>query len=514
MRLSIQEIATACKGQIISSTFVNKPLTSICTDTREIRPGALFVPLVGERFDGHNFLGEAISKGAFCVLTEKPEPVKNGTSIQVESTRRALMDIAAYYRHKHEIKVVAITGSAGKTTTKEMIAQVLSSKYKTKKTQGNFNNDIGLPLSIFQLEHDDEVLVLEMGMNHGGEIHELSKVGAPDVAVITNIGDAHIENFENREGILHAKLEILDGLAKDGTAILNGDDPLLSGPVAKARAGAFRLIYPDSTNIISMDERNISGGHAHFVINGQDIHINIPLPGAHMVTNALLAAAVGIEMGLTPEEITQGFDNFTPPGGRLSVMKIGGMTVINDVYNANPASMQEAIKVVVAQEGRRVCILGGMNELGHVSKERHKELGALAADVGINKLITIGTMAWWINEGFYESIRARQRQAGRTDSQPMLDENAERLFDIRKRTTSYRDAMDQARSGGFDIELGKLLRSTVQSQENVSPQVALHYETVADFLKEWQNILRAGDVVLVKASRYMAFEDVVNGLKY
>jgi len=509
MRLSVLEILAASKGQVINGEISNDTIiTSISTDTRSIQGGALFVPITGERFDGHNYLAEAMEKGAICALTERMD-IATGPLIYVKSTRRALMDIAAYYRRRHNIKVVAITGSAGKTTTKEMIANVLASKFKTQKTLGNFNNDIGLPLSIFQLTPEDEVLVLEMGMNHGGEITELSQVGAPDIAVITNIGDAHIENFENREGILHAKLEILDGLSPKGTAIFNGNDPLLTGPVAKAKAANFRLLYPNSSNIKAMNEQNIDGGHSHFVIDGQDIHINIPLPGAHMVINALLAATVGIEMGLTPDEIAQGFNNLTPPRGRLTVTEISGMTVINDVYNANPASMQEAIKVVVNQEGRKVCILGGMNELGHVSEARHKEVGAFAAEAGINMLVTIGKMAWWMNEGFYDEIRRRQADIGRVGNQPLLDENAERLFDIPKRTVaSYRIN----NTSSFDQTLGSLLRLTAEKEDDAPPQTALHFETVEDFLKEWRNILRKGDVVLVKASRFMAFEDVIAGL--
>jgi len=517
MQLSILEVLAACKGRLINGDASQIPdVTSICTDTRKLVPGALFVPLKGAN-DGHEYIGEALTNGAVCSLTERQTngSAVNGRApqIYVKSTRKALLDLAAYYRNKHDIKVVAITGSAGKTTTKDMIACVLARKYKTQKTQGNFNNDIGVPHSIFQLTPADEVLVLEMGMNHGGEIHELSLAGAPDIAVITNIGDAHIENFENREGILHAKLEILDGLAPGGTAIFNGNDPLLTGAIAKAKAAPFKLLYPSSSNIKSMDENSIAGGPAHFVIDGQDIHINVSVPGAHMVLNALLAANVGIEMGLTPEEIAKGFDDFTPPGGRLSIMEFGGMTLINDVYNANPASMQEAIKVVLNQDGRKVCILGGMNELGHVSEPRHKELGTFAADHGVNMLVTIGKMAWWINEGFYDAIRRRQAEKGRVGNQPLLDESAERLFDIPKRSINYGRSGGGGMGGGLNMgpELGAILRQSIEKEEDV-PQMALHFETVDSFLSEWRSILRKGDVVLVKASRGMAFENLITGL--
>ncbi|MCL2361096.1 MAG: UDP-N-acetylmuramoyl-tripeptide--D-alanyl-D-alanine ligase [Defluviitaleaceae bacterium] len=507
MQLSILEILAACKGQFIGGEINTEAIiTSICTDSREIQPGGLFVPLCGENVDGHDYIARALEEGGVCALTERPG-IADGPIIYVRSTRRALMDIAAYYRRKHNIKVIAITGSAGKTTTKDMIACVMAAKFKTQKTMGNFNNDIGLPLSIFQLTSEDEVLVLEMGMNHGGEIHELSLVGAPDISVITNIGDAHIENFENREGILHAKLEILDGLSPMGTVVFNGNDSLLTGPIARAKAAPFKLLYPNSSNIKFMDDRSITGGHSHFEIDGQDIHINIPLPGAHMVMNALLAATVGVEMGLTPDEISRGFESFSPPDGRLTRLEMGGMTVINDVYNSNPAAAQESIKVIMGQEGRKVCILGDMNELGQVSEDRHKEIGAIAADAGIDILVTIGRMAWWMNEGFYNAIRARQVEKGRVGNQPLLDENAERLFDVPKRSTGYR-----AVGNNRLPEIGAILRCTAD-QEEETPQTALHFETVDSFLSEWRNILRRGDVVLLKASRGMKFEAIIAGLE-
>jgi len=508
MQLLLSEIIFACNGQPIGENFnQDEIVTSICTDSRELQPGGLFIPLIGENYDGHDYIERVLEEGAICTLTEKPTNIQ-GPIIYVDSTRRALMDIAAYYRRKHNIKVVALTGSAGKTTTKEMIACVMSAKYRTKKTLGNFNNDIGLPLSIFQLTPEDEVLVLEMGMNHGGEIHELSKVGAPDIVVITNIGDAHIENFENlREGILHAKLEILDGLSPNGTAIFNGNDPLLTGSVAKSKAAPFKLIYPSTSNIKSMDDKNLSGGQSHFFISGHDIHVNVPLPGSHMVMNALLAATVGIEMGLTPGEIAQGFESFTPPKGRLTQLEIEGMTIINDAYNSNPTAAQESIKVIMGQDGRKVCILGDMNELGQVSESRHKDIGIFAAEAGIDVLVTIGKMAWWMNEGFYSSIRARSIQKGRVGNQPLLDEKAERLFDVPKRTTGYKTS-----STGIVPEIGSILRRNAKQEED-NPQIALHFDTIDNFLKEWRDILRSGDIVLVKASNSMKFEEIISGLE-
>ncbi|MCL1787978.1 MAG: UDP-N-acetylmuramoyl-tripeptide--D-alanyl-D-alanine ligase [Defluviitaleaceae bacterium] len=441
MHLTIQDIAQATNGHVINPTETT--ITSISTDTRKITPGALFIPIAGENFDGHDYIPTAAQNGAVCALTERPDIAVDIPLILVPSTRRALMDLAAYYRRMHDVKVVAITGSAGKTTTKDMIYHILARKYKTKKTLGNFNNDIGLPLSIFQLEPDDQALVLEMGMNHAMEIHELSLVGAPDIAVITHIGDAHIENFENREGILHAKLEIVDGLKPGGIVVLNGDDPLLTGPIATEKVRDFHALYPSSQNIVSAETVGLQETAAHFHWQGQDICLTVPLPGAHMVMNALLAVAVGTAMGVSPQEISQGFNDFIPPGGRLSVENIGGMTVINDAYNANPAAMKESLKILASQPGRKVAILGDMNELGHVSEERHLEIGAYAAEKGIDLVVAIGPQARFIYDG-----------------------------------------MDDA-------------------------TIRQYYPTVDDFLPELQALLQPDDTILVKASRGMAFERII-----
>jgi UDP-N-acetylmuramoyl-tripeptide--D-alanyl-D-alanine ligase len=494
MRLGIRAVLEACGGRLLNGVpdWAEIVITSVCTDSRKLgtnspaarsgtappyRTGALFVPLIGDNFDGHDYIVRAMEAGAAAALTEKPD--FSGPNqitfplIFVPSTRKALMDLAAYYRRRHNVKVVAVTGSAGKTTAKEMIASILSQRYKTKKTMGNFNNDIGLPLSVFQLEPEDEALVLEMGMNHANEITALSKAGAPDIAVITHIGDAHIENFENREGILRAKLEITDGLREGGTVIVNGDDPLLTGPVAVEKTRPFNTLYPNRTNIINTEPLGLTATRCHFSINGRDIRFTLPLPGNHMVMNALLAAATGIEMGLAPEEITRGLEGLEMPGGRLSIMDINGMTVINDAYNANPASMKEAIRVLTREGAdeahpsptetdaavspakkplsRRVCILGDMNELGHVSEARHRELGIFAAASGIDLLITVGTMARWVHDGYLSAT--------------------DRVFS------------------------------------------ALYFPDVAAFLAQWRALLFPGDIILIKASRGMAFERIVDELQ-
>jgi len=443
MKLSLYEIATAVSGKLVNP--LKQTITSISTDTRTIIPGALFVPIKGENFDGHNYIQNAAERGAVCALSEV-EMAADIPLIIVNSTRKALMDLAGYYRRLFDIKVVAITGSAGKTTTKDMIAGILEQKYKTKKTMKNFNNDIGLPLSIFQLEEGDEALVLEMGMNHGGEIHELSLTGAPDIAVITHIGDAHIENFENREGILNAKLEIVDGLKPNGTVILNGDDPLLTGAIAAIKVKPFIAKYPSNENILLTTPVGLEKTECKFNWAGQDVNITVPLPGAHMVKNALLAVAVGIELGCTPEQITKGFETFAPPAGRLTVEKIGNKTIINDAYNANPASMKEAIKILATEKGRKVAILGDMNELGHVAEERHKEVGAFAGEAGLDLFIAVGGLSKHMYDSFPHTNK-------------------------------------------------------------------IYFSTVEEFITAGMHLLKEDDIVLIKASRGMAFERIITKLQ-
>jgi len=454
MRLDIHDVVNAVGGKILNNQENTTEILSVSTDTRTIEHGALFIPIKGERFDGHLYIETAAEKGAVCALTEDSTVCRelDIPLIFVESTRRALMDLAYFYRRLFDIKVIAVTGSAGKTTTKDMIAHVMAMKYKTKKTIGNFNNDIGMPLSIFRLEPDDEVLVLEMGMNHAGEISKLSYVGMPDIVVITHIGDAHIENFQNREGILHAKLEILDGLKPGGTVVFNGDDPLLTGDIAQKKASGFNQLYPGADNIISIKNTGITENQCHFRWQGKDINVTVPVPGGHMVMNALLAVVVGIESGVSPDVIAQGFSSFTPPGSRLSLININDMLVIDDVYNANPAAMYEAIKILVGQKSRTVAVLGDMYELGHVAEERHREVGEFAAESGVNLLITIGSHAKLMNEGFLS--RAAKNEAE-----------------------------------------------------------AFHFNKPDDFINESDNILRSGDTVLLKASRGMAFENIIRALK-
>jgi UDP-N-acetylmuramoyl-tripeptide--D-alanyl-D-alanine ligase len=269
-----------------------------------------------------------------------------------------------------------------------MVASVLSQKYKTQKTIGNHNNHIGVPLTLFQLQDDDEVIVVEMGMNHAGEISVLSQAAAPDIAVITNIGDAHIENFENREGILRAKLEITDGLKPNGVFIVNGDDPLLS---KQSNAIKCRL---DEALVAPL---GIEGSQYTY----GDTTLHIPQPGKHMVMNALLAAKVGELLGLTPEQIKDGIAAFTPSENRMEVISAHGMKIINDAYNANPSAMKATLEILQYADGRKVAILGDMFELGDRAQALHREVGLFAAEQGVT-LIAIGTLAKHMADAYNE----------------------------------------------------------------------------------------------------------------
>ena len=379
--------------------FFEISIKSISTDSRNIQKDALFVPIVGERFDGHDFIGQAVNLGALCVLTEK-KLEGSQPYILVKCTRQALLDIASFYITLFDVRVVGLTGSAGKTTTKDMIASVLAKKYRTKKTIGNFNNDIGMPLSIFTLEEGDEVIVLEMGMNHAGEIRKLTYAAKPDVAIITNIGDAHIENFKNRTGILHAKLEIVEGLKKDGSVFLNGDDPLLTGEIAAKKTEGLRVFMPGKENIKNVKPMGLSGSECRFSIGGQDVNVAVPLPGSHMVANALLASAVCLFLGVSPGDITRGFEDYMPTEGRLNVVRAKNRTIISDVYNASPDSVKNALQVLSKECGRKVAILGDMLELGSFAKARHEEVGSYAAELGIDVLVAVGDLAKYFYEGF------------------------------------------------------------------------------------------------------------------
>jgi len=386
--ITLKEAAKATGGKHTGNG--GTMLRGICTDTRKISHGSLFIAIKGENFDGHDFIEKAFEAGAAACLVEREVSVR-GPLLKVASTAKSLLDLAENHRRKFNIPIVAITGSSGKTTTKDMIASVLSQKYNTLKTEANYNNEIGLPLAVLQLNHKHECAVLEMGMNHFGEISRMSKAARPDICVITNIGMAHAGHLGGRLGILKAKTEIFDYINPDGLAILNGDDNLL----VEVSPTCERMYYGLGANceIQGFNLReNISGGSRLDVRHeGRSFEINIPRPGVYMAYNALAAVMVGIRLGLSTSQIQRGIAEFTPSKNRMDDFNSPwGFTVMNDSYNANPESMVAALDVLASKKGRKACILGDMKELGEFSEQEHYKLGRYAAEKEIDVIIFVG----------------------------------------------------------------------------------------------------------------------------
>ncbi len=401
--LTLDEIIHAVGGSCLNHSLDDLSITSVSIDSRDIQKNALYIPIRGDKFDGHSFINDAFENGCIAALTEENiEPINNQILIQVPDTKYALMCLAGYYRRQFDIPVVAITGSVGKTTTKDLVASVISAKYKVHKTQGNFNNEIGLPLTIFGLEEDHQALVLEMGMNHFDEIHRLSMIANPDIGIITNIGVSHIEHLGSRKCILKAKSEILDGMKSNGTLIVNGEDDMLQRLVPKHKLVTYgrsktHNFYADHI------EFNPNGGmSATFHTPENNLEIIVPGLGEHMIDNALAAIVVAKALNLSDENIKDGFALYKPSEMRMD-LQVGEneISVINDVYNASPDSIKAALRVLTSMPNgkRRIAILGDMFELGEHAEELHREIGAyVAKQTNIDILITVGELTKFIRE--------------------------------------------------------------------------------------------------------------------
>ena len=390
--MTLAEIVNAVDGSFGYPSDIE--IDNISTDTRSISGNSVFVAIKGENSDGHDYGKKAMELGAKAVISERP--IDGAKCIIVDSSRKALLDLASYYRNKFDIPVVGITGSIGKTTTKDMIALVVAQQFNTHKTIGNHNNDIGVPWTLFGLEKEHTAAVIEMGMNHTGEISRLSMCAKPTIAVITKIGFSHIENLGSQENILKAKLEILDGADYDAPLILSRDDKYL----AQAEIhGGRKVIYYSikkkdcdvyATNIVSDDES------VSFTIHYPEGKIDAVLNcvGEHNVKNALAAFCVGIELGIAPEKIVTGLSKFKPDGLRQNIRKSNGKTFIVDCYNAAPDSMKSAIAVIselkIPEGSKRYLVLADMLELGDMSKKLHKAVGEYVAASKCDVLLCFG----------------------------------------------------------------------------------------------------------------------------
>lgn len=456
-QFTLQDALNACNGEFIGdSSILNTYLSDIIIDSRKVSKDCLFVPIKGERVDAHDFIPQVMENGALCTLTEKDLGDVSFPYIRVSSTDLALLHIAKAYRDSFpDLKVVGITGSVGKTSSKEMIACVLAEKYQVHKTLGNLNSSWGLPLSIFTLDKGDEISVLEMGVNHIGEMKDLTMTASPDICVITNIGVAHLEFFKTQEGILKEKITMLEGLKDGGSIILNGDDPLLKNVppykgITPILFGTDKTLDTYADNIESLGLRGSS--FTLWLHDKDPFSCVVPVPGEHMILNALAAASVADTLGLTPSEITTGIAHYKSLPGRNNIIDTDKIIIVDDCYNANPVSTKAALKVLSLGIGRKVAILGDMGELGADECSLHHDVGQYAANLGINVIIGIGTLCRSLIDGV----------------------------------------------------------NTEKEHEHIK---AMWFDTKEDFLKEIDNIIEVGDNVLVKASNGMQFPIIVDTLK-
>ncbi|MCI8840104.1 MAG: UDP-N-acetylmuramoyl-tripeptide--D-alanyl-D-alanine ligase [Oscillospiraceae bacterium] len=408
--LTLRQLLEAVNGTLLGDfDDLDAQAVQVSTDSRNITPGCLFIPLEGERFDGHSFIQAALEAGAAGCLTarERESYLPGRFYIKVRSTQRALWELARYYKKLFPIPFIAVTGSVGKTTTKDMTAAVLGARFCVHKTEGNFNNDIGVPLTLLRLEAQHEVCVVELGMDHAGEIDNLARLVEPDMALITNIGDAHIENLGSRENIFKAKCEIFPHLKRDGLAVLNGDDPLLASLEGTL---AQRTVFVGEGEGLDYTARDLSSdGAGHLFCRVKtprsQFEANIPALGSHMIYPTLMAAAVAEALGMAPDEIIRGIGAFLPTKMRMNIVRCkGDIVILNDAYNANPQSMRAAAAVLGDAQGRRkVAVVGDMKELGPGSEQFHRAVGGYFAQSGADRLIAIGELARFMAEGAQEA---------------------------------------------------------------------------------------------------------------
>ena len=405
--LTPEEIASVVGGRLENYHGADgkSEQKEIVTDSRDGGDGRIFCAIAGQNVNGNDYINSALGLGSDCFICQYiPEASRKSTkpfsAIIVDDTIKAMGDLAAYYRGFSKAKFVAVTGSVGKTTTKEFIYSVASASFKTHKTAGNYNNELGLPLTIFGIEPDDEVVVLEMGMSALGEIERMTKIARPDIALVTNIGTSHLATLGTRENICRAKLEIRYGLPEDGVLLLNADEPLLFGQAdSLGIKPKFMSVYNRCGDFRAVNIRQKLDGIVYDLIYSSKAVTNVEVPalGKHNVYNSLAAYAVGVFLGMTDEAIRRGLRNFVGADMRQKIYDVGGITIIDDCYNASPESMKAAIDVLVSVAAKRnarpTALLGDMLELGEYSRLMHDQLGQYAAQMQVQKLFCYGMMA-------------------------------------------------------------------------------------------------------------------------
>ena len=401
--LTIEKITEVCEGTLYGSEWIKeekREANGVVLDSRLLQEGYVFIATKGEKVDGHKFIPSVFEKGAMAVICEEVPEVLTGPCIQVKDSFIALKKLAAFYRQQLDITVVGITGSVGKTSTKEFVAGVLGTKYKVWKTQGNFNNEVGLPLTVLQLRDEHEIAVLEMGISDFGEMHRLSEIAKPDICVLTNIGQCHLEFLGDRDGVLKAKTEIFEFLNPNGMIFVNGDDDKLvtlrerwQDKLVCFGRGAANDVY--AANEIS---KGLLGSTMDIVGSIELKEVQIPLPGEHMVLNALAAAAVAKYLQLSLEEIKEGIKRVQAVSGRSNLIPYEEFVLIDDCYNANPVSMKAAIDLLQSANGRKVAVLGDMFELGEEEEKLHYEVGEYTKNK-VDYLVCVGNLAEQIYKG-------------------------------------------------------------------------------------------------------------------
>ncbi len=391
--LSLAEIAEAAAGNRRGPADLM--IDSISTDSRTLAAGDLFIALIGDNFDGHEFVADAFAKGAKAAVVSR-EIEAEGPLVMVDDTTQALQDLANYYRRQFSsLQVVAVTGSTGKTTTKDMIASVLEQKYKTLKSKENFNNEIGLPLTLFNLDSSYQALVVEMGMRGLGEIRQLARIAEPRLGVITNVGVTHIELLGSQEKIAEAKSELIQELPASGLAVLNGDDQRVAAMKNLAAGEVITYGLQENNRLTGINIHSLQEEGVKFRVAETDLsELKLPVPGEHNVYNALAAVAVGRVLNVEPEKIKLGLEKFSTSKYRQQVTTTEeGIELINDAYNANPTSMQAALNILEEVSGqRKIAVLGDMLELGAIAEKEHRRIGKLVADKEVDYLLTVGEL--------------------------------------------------------------------------------------------------------------------------